>query len=268
MDRRDIGDIMFDLWLSLIGFLFGFWFISTVCSSQAYSPPKILIQILEFFHLSPALAWEPLVLAVSVGILVALFFLLMTVIRRWYRQRQLEAEREEWVSPPPEIKPLPRLFLRELTLMIESREAGRRVRRLGRWVNLKEVLGVRPVALVEVNDKSLIGRILPLSFELVDPNGRTRYECSLKATLIGGKNRILPLHSEFLILSKRLPRGRWQIRLYLGDHPWGQIGFLLMEKADGMIRDVVGPDAELKPRAEEQIETLGGLVSIDEILED
>lgn len=270
MDEHDFLDSFFNLLIDVLTFLYFFWFICVVIIGvfRAPSPPKILTQIFEFLHLNPDLANDPLVMAVIIGILMTLLRSLMRIFQRWRRTRQLEAEREKWEPLRPEVaKPPSKLFLRELALMVESREAGRRIRRLGRWVNPNKVLAVRPVAIFEVNDKNLIGRIVPLTFELVDPNGRVRFECNLKVTLASGENRVLPLRSEFPILDKRLPRGRWQIRLHLGDHPWGQIGFVLIEKADIMAKDIVGSDAELKLGAEEQVEQLGDM-SIDELLKD
>jgi hypothetical protein len=174
-------------------------------------------------------------------------------------------------QPPP--PPPPQLELFDLQLITEEGSKRNPSRGLSLYVNPKRVRAIRPVAFIDVNDQSLVGRRLPLKLILESPNGGKQYQVPLKPVLVLGENTIYHEQHEYPIFSRVTPKGKWTLQLWVTgtkleeDIFWSATQFTITSKPAALVAEqVVSPDMEITPETERAALELEG-ATIDDLLE-
>ena len=207
-----------------------------------------------------------------IGIWVV-FFLLWFL--RWLfmppNRRQLALEPEpvqeprriepEPVQPQARRQARPAISLSQLTLAMETR-AGRL--RFDRFVHTDEVVAIRPMAIVKVSRKSLVGRKVALKLELRNQFGTTCFLSETFKPLTKGDNRFVPRES--LRVDDTMV-GNWTIVLFLGEKPWAEVQFKISNARPEDFKNIVGPDGDLRD-PKKNVDEVADLtyMSVDDLL--
>lgn len=217
-------------------------------------------------------------IAVKIGAVI--LFILLTIIN-WYfgrgptrvpeRQRLPRMPRPEIPSPPPIPRHLRRpLELQELALIEATPMGGDITWRTGTIVR-PTARGIRPLAILEVNDDRLVGKKARLRFRLFGPWSLRPVKVFEEDIVFQlGLNKVFPKRSEYPIAGHRRRQGTWYLALdLLGkdyEKQWEEITFRLAKEVP--VEELIGEDAELKPDAIEKVATSEPKVSLEELLRD
>jgi|GEM_PF-5268225 len=184
----------------------------------------------------------------------------------WRRRREMERQAQGRKRQPAQPvrdqrPPAPRgnepFDITDLRLVIE--DYGQR-KTVSRFVQRTTIKTIRPLAVIWVFDQRYVSRILPLQFELVDPEGKIRMSFDVSHKLVDGRNLVAP--STFFPISPRLRRGRWEIRVWLANKiSWAQVGFTVSDNAADQAGQI-GADMEVSKTEEDMQVNKGDLTGI------
>ncbi len=119
--------------------------------------------------------------------------------------------------------------------------------RLSKGDDLTSKEKFRPVIEIRVNNPELVGKVLPLQFDLINPDGKMINSLRLMPILKRGRNIIVPDDSEFEVSSKEA--GVWAMKLLYGQHLWGRLIFTMLGQSISNLSSHIGADMEMDGEA-------------------
>lgn len=192
-------------------------------------------------------------LSMLISFLVASFILFIwELVKAWWNEANQPARRQRQPDEAPEPprprqrRNAPKLELIEMSLVQRMADGLS----IAKYINCTRVTEIRPYAVIQVNDKALVGRRLPMKFQIVSPGGEVGYECVLNPVLTVGPNRIIPADSAMKV-NRRIVQGDWHIQLLLSDRLWQTLVFSISPNSSSEIaKKLAGADLEMANNAE------------------